>query len=50
MTDFLLDTGVLIRHLRNKQGYPELMERLTDAGEIYIYPPGNYSRDAGKRT
>ena len=36
MTDYLLDLGILIRHLRDHKGYPELVDRLTDEADIYI--------------
>jgi len=36
MTDYLLDSGILIRHLRDYKGYPELVDRLTDEADIYI--------------
>jgi predicted nucleic acid-binding protein len=36
MADHLLDTGVLIRHLRNWPGYRELAGRLADDGQLYI--------------
>jgi len=36
MTDYLLDSGILIRHLRDYKGYPELLDRLTDEADIYI--------------
>lgn len=35
MTDYLLDSGILIRHLRNYKGYPELTDRL--AGEAIVF-------------
>lgn len=36
MADHLLDTGILIRHLRNRPGYRELMGRLADEGQLHI--------------
>jgi predicted nucleic acid-binding protein len=36
MADYLLDTGILIRHLRNRPGYRELVSRLADEGPLYI--------------
>lgn len=36
MKPLILDSGILIRHLRNRPGYPELVDRLTDEGDIYI--------------
>jgi predicted nucleic acid-binding protein len=36
MPDFILDTGVLIRHLRDYAGCPELVDRLTEEGEVFI--------------
>jgi predicted nucleic acid-binding protein len=36
MSDHLLDSGILIRHLRDQRGYPELVDRLSDEAEIYI--------------
>ncbi len=35
MTDYLFDSGILIRHLRNYKGYPELTDRL--AGEAIVF-------------
>jgi len=36
MSDYLLDSGVLIRHLRDQRGYPELTNRLMDEADVYI--------------
>lgn len=36
MPDYLLDSGVLIRHLRDQTGYPELTDRLTDEADVFI--------------
>src|SRR5215207_10124345 len=36
MPDYLLDSGILIRHLRDQRGYPEMMDRLTDEGDVFI--------------
>jgi predicted nucleic acid-binding protein len=36
MTAYLLDTGILIRHLRHRSGYLELVQRLNQAGDLYI--------------
>lgn len=36
MADYLLDTGVLIRHLRNRPGYRMLMHRLAREGQLII--------------
>lgn len=36
MPMFLLDTGILIRHLRNRPGYPELVQRLNQSGDLVI--------------
>ena len=36
MSDYLLDSGILIRHLRDQRGYPELVDRLTDKAEACI--------------
>jgi len=36
MSDYLLDSGILIRHLRDHKGYPELLDRLTDEGDVLI--------------
>lgn len=36
MSDYLLDSGILIRHLRDRRGYPELVDRLTDEAEACI--------------
>ena len=36
MSDHLLDSGILIRHLRNQGGYPQLVDRLSEEAEVYI--------------
>jgi predicted nucleic acid-binding protein len=36
MPAYLLDTGILIRHLRNRPGYRELVQRLNQGGDVYI--------------
>lgn len=36
MTDYLLDSGILIRHLRDQKGYPELTDRLSDEAGVFI--------------
>jgi predicted nucleic acid-binding protein len=36
MPDYLFDSGILILHLRNQPGYPELTNRLMDEAEVYI--------------
>ena len=36
MSDHLLDSGILIRHLRNQRGYPQLVDRLSEEAEVYI--------------
>jgi len=36
MNDYLLDSGILIRHLRDQIGYPELTNRLMDEADVYI--------------
>jgi len=36
MPAYLLDTGVLIRHLRNRAGYRELVQRLNREGDLYV--------------
>ena len=36
MSDFLLDSGVLILHLRNQAGYTSLLERLAEQGILFI--------------
>ncbi|MBE3040718.1 MAG: type II toxin-antitoxin system VapC family toxin [Chloroflexi bacterium] len=36
MSDYLLDSGILIRHLRDQMGYPELTNRLMDEADVYI--------------
>jgi predicted nucleic acid-binding protein len=36
MSDYLLDSGILIRHLRDQRGYPELVNQLTDKADVYI--------------
>ena len=36
MPAYLLDSGILIRHLRNRLGYHVLVKRLNSAGDLYI--------------
>lgn len=36
MPDFVLDTGILIRHLRQRRGFTVLLERLAHEGELII--------------
>jgi predicted nucleic acid-binding protein len=36
MSDYMLDSGILIRHLRDQRGYPELVDQLTDKADVYI--------------
>lgn len=36
MADYLFDSGILILHLRDQAGYPELTDRLTDEADVYI--------------
>ncbi len=36
MPAYLLDTGILIRHLRNRPGYHDLIRRLNKEGDLYI--------------
>jgi predicted nucleic acid-binding protein len=36
MPEYLFDSGILILHLRNQPGYPELANRLMDEANIYI--------------
>jgi hypothetical protein len=36
MPDYLFDSGILILHLRNQPGYPELTNRLLDEANTYI--------------
>ncbi len=36
MPNYLLDTGILIRHLRRCPGYPALLQQLSQEGELYI--------------
>lgn len=36
MSAYLLDTGILIRHLRNRSGYHELIRKLNQEGDLYI--------------
>ncbi len=36
MVDYLLDTGVLIRHLRKSPGYDRLLEELQERGSLLI--------------
>ena len=36
MSDFLLDSGILILQLRNQPGYIALLEQLSDQGILFI--------------
>lgn len=36
MPEYLFDSGILILHLRNQPGYPELTSHLLDEASIYI--------------
>lgn len=36
MPEYMLDSGILIRHLRNYSGYPELVKRLTEESIVHI--------------
>jgi predicted nucleic acid-binding protein len=36
MPAYLLDSGILIRHLRNRTGYRELVQRLNRDGDLYV--------------
>lgn len=36
MPDYLFDSGILILHLRNQPGYPELTNRLLNEANTYI--------------
>jgi predicted nucleic acid-binding protein len=36
MPAYLLDTGILIRHLRNRAGYHELVRRLNQTGDLSL--------------
>jgi len=36
MPEYLLDSGILILHLRNQPGYPELTAHLSDEANTYI--------------
>ena len=36
MPDYLFDSGILILHLRNQPGYPELTNRLLNEADTYI--------------
>lgn len=36
MAAFVLDTGVLIRHLRRRHGFKALMERLAQEGDLIV--------------
>ncbi|MBU0511735.1 MAG: PIN domain-containing protein [Chloroflexi bacterium] len=36
MTDHLLDSGILIRHLRDQRDYVALVDRLSDEGDLFI--------------
>jgi len=36
MSSYLLDSGILIRHLRNRPGYHDLLRRLSQEDDLYI--------------
>ena len=36
MSDYLLDSGILIRHLRKYKGYPALLDDLAEQGILFI--------------
>jgi predicted nucleic acid-binding protein len=36
MPDYLFDSGILILHLRNQPGYPELTNRLMEEADVHI--------------
>jgi toxin FitB len=36
MSDYLLDSGILIRHLRKYKGYPALLDELAEQGTLFI--------------
>ena len=36
MSEHLIDSGIVIRHLRDYTGYTELLKRLTDEGQVYL--------------
>jgi toxin FitB len=36
MSDYLLDSGILIRHLRKYKGYPALLDELAEQGILFI--------------
>lgn len=36
MSAYLLDSGILIRHLRNNAGYLALIRRLNQEADLYI--------------
>jgi predicted nucleic acid-binding protein len=36
MQAYLLDSGILVRHLRKRTGYAELIRHLNQAGDLYI--------------
>lgn len=36
MSAYLLDTGILIRHLRSRPGFPDLLQRLNQTGDLTI--------------
>ena len=36
MSDYLLDSGIIIRHMRKYKGYPALLDELAEQGTLFI--------------
>jgi len=49
MTDYQLDSGILILHLRRQPGYLELIDSLANEGELYISVISRFETVRGMR-
>jgi len=49
MTDYLLDSGILILHLRKQPGYLDLMDNLAGEGELYVSAISRFETVRGMR-
>jgi predicted nucleic acid-binding protein len=49
MTDYLLDSGILILHLRKQPGYMVLMDNLAGEGELYVSTISRFETVRGMR-
>lgn len=49
MTDYLLDSGILILHLRRQPGYLELIDNLASEGELHVSVISRFETVRGMR-